>query len=56
MFDINAMMFLWLLLNQKNIAVVNVKDVDIRCILWGIRGDESVNRLNNSMLEDKGTL
>ena len=25
-------------------------------ILWGISGDEAVNRLNNSVLEDKGDL
>ena len=38
----------------KNIAILNVKVVDFRCILWGISRDEAVNRLNNSMLEDKG--
>ena len=26
----------------------------IRCILWGISRNEIVNRLNNSVLEDKG--
>ena len=26
----------------------------IRCILWGISRNENVNRLNNSVLEDKG--
>ena len=26
----------------------------IRCILWGISRNETVNRLNNSVLEDKG--
>ena len=29
-----------------------VKGVDFRCILWGISRDETVNRLNNSVLED----
>ena len=37
----------------KNIAILNVKGVDFRCILWGISRDEAVNRLNNFMLEDK---
>ena len=37
----------------KNIAILNVKGVDVRCILWGISRDEAVNRLNNSVLEDK---
>ena len=40
----------------KNIAILNAKDVDFRCILWGISRDEAVNRLNNSILEDKGVL
>ena len=40
----------------KNIAISNVKGVGFRCILWGISRDEAVNRLNNSVLEDKGVL
>ena len=37
---------------KKN-AIMNVKGVDSRCILWGISRDEAVNRLNNSVLDDK---
>ena len=40
----------------KNIVILNVEGVDFRCILWGISRDEAVNRLNNSVLEDKGVL
>ena len=40
----------------KNIAILNVKGVDFRCILWGISRDEALNRLNNSVLEGKGVL
>ena len=40
----------------KNIAVLNVKGVYFRCILWGINRDEAVIRLNNSVLENKGLL
>ena len=40
----------------KSIAILNVKGVDFRCILWGISRDEAVNRLNNSVLEDKGVI
>ena len=29
----------------KNFAILNVKDVDYRCILWGISRNETVNRL-----------
>ena len=40
----------------KNIAILNAKGVDYKCILWGISRDEPVNRLNNSVLEDKCVL
>ena len=40
----------------NNIAISNVKGVDFRFILWGISRGEAVNRLNNSVLEDKGVL
>ena len=40
----------------KNIAILNVREADFRCILWEISRDEGVNRLNNSVLEDKGIL
>ena len=40
----------------KNIRILNVKRVGFRCILCGISRDEAVNRLNNSLLEDKGVL
>ena len=38
----------------ENIAILNVKGVDFGCILWGISRDKAVNKLNNSLLEDKG--
>ena len=40
----------------RNIAILNAKGVDHRCILWGISRNEAINRLNNSVLEDKGVL
>ena len=40
----------------KNSAILNVKGVDFRCNWWGISRDEAVNKLNNSVLEDKGLL
>ena len=36
----------------KNIAILSMKGVNFRCILWGISKDEAINRLNNSVLED----
>ena len=50
MLIINAMMKL------KSIAIMNVKDVDYRCILLGISRNEAVNILNNSVLKDKNIL
>ena len=41
---------------NRNIAILNVKGADFRCILWGISRDEAANRLSNSVLEDKGVL
>ena len=40
----------------KNIAIMNVKDADSRCILLGISRNEAVNILNNFAFEDKGVL
>ena len=40
----------------KNIAILNIKGVDYRCILWTISKNEAVNILNNSVLENKGFL
>ena len=40
----------------KNIAILNAKGVDYRCILWGISKNDAINMLNNSVLEDKGVL
>ena len=40
----------------KNIAILNLKVVDFRCILWGNSRDEVAINLNNSVLEDKGVL
>ena len=40
----------------NNNAILNVKGVDFRCILWGISKNEVVNRLNNSVLKVNGVL
>ena len=42
--------------NLKNIAILNAKGADYRCILWSISRDEVVNRSNTFVLEDKGAL
>ena len=40
----------------KTIEILNVKGAAFTCILRGISEDEAINRLNNSVLEDKGLL
>ena len=40
----------------KNIAVLSVGGADFRCIFCGISREEAVNRLNNSVLENKGVV
>ena len=40
----------------KNIAISNAEGVYYRRILWGISKNDATNRLNNSVLEDKGIL
>ena len=40
----------------KNIAILNVKGVDYRCVLWGISKNEAMNMMYNSVLKDRGVL
>ena len=40
----------------ENIAILNVNSVDYRCIIWNMTKNDAINRLNNSKLDDKGTL
>ena len=40
----------------ENIAVLNVKGVDYRCILWGVSKNDAVNIRNNSVLGIKDVL
>ena len=40
----------------KNIAILNAKGVDFRCVLWNMSKNDAIIRLNNSKLDDRGTL
>ena len=40
----------------ENIAILNAKGATFSCISWGISRNESLRRLNNSVLGDKGVL
>ena len=37
----------------KNIAILNVKGVDYRCVLWNVSKNDAINRLSNSKLDDR---
>ena len=40
----------------ENIAILNVKGVDYRCVFWNMTKDDAINMLGNSKVDDKGTL
>ena len=40
----------------KDIAMLNAKGNTFRCILMGIKKNEGLNRLNNSVIYDRGVL
>ena len=40
----------------KIVAILTVKGVDYRCILWAISKNEGANVLNDSVLEEKDVL
>ena len=43
-------------MNKKIIAIFEIKGVDYRCILWNVAYDEAFNLLNNSKLDERGSL
>ena len=53
MFVINVMI---LNCELENITILNVKGVDYRDVLWNMTKNDTINRLNNSKLNDKVTL
>ena len=40
----------------ENIAILNIKVVDYRRVIWNMTRNDAINRLNNSKLDDKGSL
>ena len=40
----------------ENIATLNTKGIDYICVIWNITKDDTINRLNNSKLDDKESL
>ena len=45
-----------LCLDLSDIAIINVKDVDCRCIIHGISKSEAINLLKNWVIRDRGYL
>ena len=40
----------------KNIAILNAKLIDYRCVLWGVAKNNAINILGNSKLDNQGIL
>ena len=40
----------------ENIAIVNIKTVDYRCVMWNMTKIDAINMLNNIKLDDRGSL
>ena len=40
----------------KHIAILNIKAVDYRCVLWNMTKNDAIKQLNNFKLYDKCTL
>ena len=40
----------------ENIAILNVKSINYRYVLWNMTKHDAINRLNNSKIDDKDTL
>ena len=40
----------------ENIAILNAKDVDYRCVMWKMTRNYAINMLHNSKLDDKDSL
>ena len=43
-------------LNISDIAIITVKNVDYRCIMYNISKSEAIDLLETSMLEDRGSI
>ena len=36
----------------ENIAILNVKDIGYRCVMWSMTRNDAIDMLNNSRLDD----
>lgn len=37
----------------ENLAILNIKGIDYRCVIWSMSKSDAINRLNKSELDDK---
>ena len=49
-----VMVVIMLCLNISNTAIINVRNVNYRCIMYTISKYKAINLLENSILEDRG--
>ena len=40
----------------ENIAILNLKGVDYKCVIWNMSKTDAINRVNNSKLVIKDSL
>ena len=40
----------------ENIAILNMKSVGYRCVIWNMTKNDTINMLNNSKLDNKESL
>lgn len=40
----------------ENIAILNLKGVDYKCVIWNMSKSDAINRVNNSKLVIKDSL
>ena len=48
----NSEPYVWL----ENIAILDVKGVDCRWVLWNVTKNDAINRLNSFKRDNKGTM
>lgn len=37
----------------ENLAILKIKGIDYRCVIWSMSKSDAINRLNKSELDDK---
>ena len=40
----------------ENVAILKIKSLDYKCVIWNMSRSDAINMLNNSKLNNKGLL